>query len=52
MKSDTRSIAVRVTPTEYGAIQNEIMKGAAINSSDYLRQALREKIAKTKTIEA
>jgi len=48
MKSNTTSIGVRVTDTEMRAIQNEIQNGNAINASDFLRQAMREKILKVK----
>jgi len=45
MKTETTSIGLRVTNTEMQAIENEIEKGKAMNTSDFLRQAIREKLA-------
>lgn len=45
MKSITTLVSLRVTKAEMQAIENEIEKGKAINTSDFLRQALREKLA-------
>ncbi|MFA6804321.1 MAG: hypothetical protein WCR24_07535 [Candidatus Methanomethylophilaceae archaeon] len=48
MKTNTTTIGVRVSDSELVVIQDEISKGKAINASDFLRQAVREKIAKVK----
>ena len=46
MKSDTVPLSVRVTTTELAVIKTEIRRGKVINASDFVRQAIREKIAK------
>ena len=44
MKAETVPISVRITTTELQSIENEIRGGRAINTSDFMRQAIREKI--------
>lgn len=44
MKSDTVVVASRVSTTEYAVIQTEIRRGKAFGTSDFVRQAIREKI--------
>lgn len=44
MKGDTVPISVRITDTEYGVIKAEIRRGRAMSRSDFVRQAIREKI--------
>ena len=46
MKADTVPVSLRVTTSEYAVIQTEIRRGRAISTSDFLRQAVRDKIAK------
>ncbi len=46
MKSESLPITTRVTSSEYAVIQTEIRRGKAMSTSDFLRQAVREKIAK------
>lgn len=46
MKCETSIISARVTVAEYEIICSEIAKGNAMNSADFVRQAIREKIAK------
>jgi len=43
MKAKTTPMSVRITDNERAAIETAIRMGQAINSADYLRQALREK---------
>lgn len=46
MKCKTSPISVRVTESEYEKITAEVLKGNSMNPSDFVRQAIREKIAK------
>ncbi len=46
MKCKTNPISVRVTESEYEKITAEVLKGNSMNPSDFVRQAIREKIAK------
>lgn len=49
MKAETKTIGVRVTRAELLRIHMEIELGNATNVSDYLHQALREKIARAES---
>lgn len=44
MKAETRPISVRITAYEASVINTVIARGEAISQSDFLRQALRDKI--------
>lgn len=46
MKPDNVTVATRLTTSEVAVIQTEIRRGRAMSTSDFLRQAIREKIAK------
>jgi Ribbon-helix-helix protein, copG family. len=48
MKTNTTSVGVRVTDNELQTINEEIERGNAVNTSDFIRQAIREKIQKVK----
>ena len=47
MKSETIPIHSRMTIPESIKVDEEIRKGNAISRSDFLRQAIREKLART-----
>lgn len=46
MKPENVTVATRLTTSEVAVIQTEIRRGRAMSTSDFLRQAIREKIAK------
>lgn len=46
MSSINRPIGVRMPPNEYEVIEKAVKSGKALNAADYVRQAIREKIAR------
>lgn len=46
MKPDTQTVSTKISMTDFAVIQTEIRRGRVINTSDFVRQAIREKIAK------
>lgn len=46
MKREMQTVSTKITPTDFAVIQTEIRRGRSINTSDFVRQAIREKIAK------
>jgi uncharacterized protein (DUF1778 family) len=51
MKTLTKQIAVRLTPTDYRLLK-EISKARGIDISDFIRQAIRSEFAKLSYLDA
>lgn len=46
MKPEIQTVSTKISITDFAVIQTEIRRGKALNTSDFVRQAIRDKIAK------
>lgn len=46
MKPNTQTVSTKISMTDFAVIQTAIRRGVVINTSDFVRQAIREKITR------